>query len=89
MSALPKYAPECSWRAERIPARPVMRVIDVQRQDTYFDLPLMITFNGGAQGPAYLRLEVDDAIDLVDELNLALDVQVREPVAQPCAPSGS
>ncbi|CAM5632226.1 hypothetical protein SMICM304S_06086 [Streptomyces microflavus] len=54
-----------------------MRVIDVQRQDTYFDLPLMITFNGGTQGPAYLRLEVDAAIDLVDELNLALDVRVR------------
>ncbi|MEV7848783.1 hypothetical protein [Streptomyces cyaneofuscatus] len=89
MSALPKYDPECSWRAERIPDRPVMRVIDVQRQDTYFDLPLLITFNGGAQGPAYLRLEVDDAIDLVDELNLALDVRVREPVAQPCTPLGS
>ncbi|MGA4999422.1 hypothetical protein ACPCB7_15510 [Streptomyces arboris] len=89
MGALPKYDPESSWLAERIPDRPVMRVIDVQRQDTYFDLPLMITFNDGAQGPAYLRLEVDDAIDLVDELNLALDVRVREPVAKACTPLGS
>ncbi|MEW2071129.1 hypothetical protein [Streptomyces sp. NPDC007346] len=63
-----------------------MRVSDVQRQDTYVDLPLMITFNGGARGPAYLRLEVDAAIDLVDELNLALDVRVREPVVKPCTP---
>lgn len=86
MSALPKYDPECSWRAERIPDRPVMRVIDVQRQDTYFDLPLMVTFNGSVQGPAYLRLDVDEVIDLVDELNLALDVRVREPVAKSCTP---
>ncbi|MFJ8771310.1 hypothetical protein [Streptomyces microflavus] len=89
MSALPKYDPDCSWRAERIPDRPVMRVIDVQRQDTYFDLPLMITFNGSVQGPAYLRLEVDAVIDLVDELNLALDVRVREPVAKSCTPLSS
>ncbi|WP_159030086.1 hypothetical protein [Kitasatospora albolonga] len=89
MSALPKYDPDCPRRAERIPDRPVMRVIDVQRQDTYFDLPLVITFDGSVQGPAYLRMEVDEVIDLVDELNLALDVRVREPVAQPCTPSGS
>ncbi|MFE7480654.1 hypothetical protein [Streptomyces sp. NPDC057552] len=89
MSALPKYDPDCTWRAERIPDRPVMRVIDVQRQETYFDLPLLITFDGSVQGPAYLRMEVDEVIDLVDELNLALDVRVREPVAQACTPSGS
>ncbi|MDT0495245.1 hypothetical protein ACPEIF_26380 [Streptomyces sp. NPDC012600] len=89
MSALPKYDPDCPRRAERIPDRPVMRVIDVQRQETYFDLPLLITFDGSVQGPAYLRMEVDEVIDLVDELNLALDVRVREPVAQPCTPSGS
>lgn len=89
MSALPTYDPDCSWRAERIPDRPVMRVIDVQRQDTYFDLPLLITFNGSVQGPAYLRMEVDAVIDLVDEPNLALDVRVREPAAQSCTPSDS
>ncbi|MGA5473683.1 hypothetical protein [Streptomyces arboris] len=42
-----------------------------------------------ARTTAYLRLEVDDAIDLVDELNLALDVRVREPVAKACTPLGS
>ncbi|MEI7030840.1 hypothetical protein [Streptomyces pratensis] len=84
MGALPEYDRACGWRAERVPARPVMRVIDVQKQDTCFDLPLMITFNGHVQGPAYLRLEVDAAIDLVDELNLALDTRVREPVARSC-----
>ncbi|MFE7533998.1 hypothetical protein ACFU67_06985 [Streptomyces rhizosphaericola] len=88
MSALPKYDPDCPRRAERIPDRPVMRVIDVQSQETYFDLPLMITFDGSAQGPAYLRLGVDEVIDLVDELNFVLDVRVKGPVAQPCTRSG-
>ncbi|GGY83459.1 hypothetical protein [Streptomyces nitrosporeus] len=88
MGAPPHYDLKDGWQVERIPGRPVMRVIEVRKQDTSFDLPLLVTFNGHVRGAVCLRLGVDEAIDLVDELNLALDARVREPVTEACAAPG-
>ncbi|MFE9457763.1 hypothetical protein [Streptomyces californicus] len=80
----PPYGSPGGWAVQRVPNRPIMRVIDVRRQETAFELPLVVTFDGEVRHTAALRMDVDEAIDLVDEVNLALDVRVREPLADAC-----